>query len=390
MEKLSWKTERRKVSDLIPWDQNPRVMSKKQAEDLQRSVEKFDLVEIPAINTDQRVLAGHQRLMILKLLGRENEEIDVRVPNRKLTESEATEYNLRSNKNIGEWNWDLLANMEMPMLKEVGFTKEELGSLRFPMLNDEDDVPEVPKEPKSKLGDLYQLGKHRVMCGDSTDPNAVRKLMNEEKADMVFTDPPYGVNYVGGSTNKKQRTDSYFDTFSDFAKFLTNALTNALTNSKENSALYLWFASSRIREVLKAIDGGGWKDRNLIFWMKLKAHYGALGAQYKHRHEPMFFCVKGVPKFYGSSNENTVWEVEQPRVNDLHPTMKPVELCERAIRNSSKAEDIVLDLFLGSGSTLIACQKTGRKCYGMEIDPRYVDVIIQRWETATGEKAKKL
>jgi hypothetical protein len=204
---MNWQTEKRKINDLVPYKNNPRQMTEKQNEDLKKSLNKFDLVEIPAINKDNTILAGHQRLRIMQTLGRGDEEIDVRVPDRQLTEEEVQEYNIRSNKNTGEWNFDELANsFEVSDLLEWGFDEKEL-KIDLPV--EEDDVPEVQVEAVSKLGDLYQLGNHRLMCGDSTKIEDVEKLMDGQKADMVFTDPPYGMDLDTDYTKIMDRGKKY-------------------------------------------------------------------------------------------------------------------------------------------------------------------------------------
>lgn len=401
MEKLFWKTEKRKVIDLVPFEMNPRMMSVKQAEDLRKSIEKFNLAEIPAVNTDNRIVAGHQRLMTMKLLGRDQEEIDVRVPNRPLTDEEFQEYNLRSNKNVGEWNWDMLANIEMPMLKEAGFTKEELGGLRFPMLNDEDEVPELPKEPTAKLGDIFQLGNHRIMCGDSTKREDVEKLMNGGKADMVFTDPPYGVNYSERARQiVNQRKDGLTIqndnlNFDDLKSFVFLAFQNIKEFLKIGGVYYICSPQGgglgMMMMMMMMMKEAGIECRHSIIWKKDSPVFSMGRLDYDYQHEPILYGWIGTHKHYGRGKFKTsVWDIPKSRNSKLHPTMKPVELVENSIQNSSKAEDIVLDLFLGSGSTLIACQKTGRVCYGMEIDPLYVDVVVERWEKATGQKSQKI
>src|SRR3990167_10597760 len=229
---LTWHTEKRKINDLIPYEQNPRKMSEKQVYDLKKSLEKFDLVEIPVIDLDNKIVAGHQRLKIMQLLGRGEEMIDVRMPNRKLTDEEFREYLLRSNKNLGQWDWNLLVNFDELVLKDVGFTSEELD--KFLDLKedgfDADEEYQKIEEPKTKLGDLYQLGTHRLLCGDSTKEESYKILMGDEKAQMVFTDPPYNVGYdyrpFRGRKRDKSTTPPTFsdkktnEEFRDFIKII--------------------------------------------------------------------------------------------------------------------------------------------------------------------------
>jgi DNA modification methylase len=257
---------------------------------------------------------------------------------------------------------------------------------------DDDAVPDRPKKPKTKRGDLYLLGDHRLLCGDATDAADVERVMDGKKAALVMADPPYNVDYVGGSTNKKARSDAHKDKWTDdsYTMWLASTLKNTFALSDSKSALLIWFASAKMRMILDAYECAGWVSRTLIVWNKLKPHYGALGAQYKYRFELMWYCYKKgqSPRFYGATNECTVWDIEQPRVNDLHPTMKPVQLYERCIQNHTAKGEIVLEVFSGSGTTLIAAEKLNRKCYGLEIDPIYCDVIVERWENYTGRKAK--
>lgn len=250
----------------------------------------------------------------------------------------------------------------------------------------EDEPPEPPETPIAKLGDIWQLGRHRLMCGDSTDSETVEKLLDEKKADMAFTDPPYGVAYTGGlqfkdgyvEKNNRQMiknddVDIYSSVFPILAKYV-------------DGACYVWFADTKAKSLYESAEKYG-EIHALIIWVK-NGGYGALNANYKQKHEP---CLYWKPNgktlnFIGKTTETTVWEINKDGVNEFHPTQKPVSLAAKAIQNHS-AEN-VLDLFGGSGSTLIACEQLNRTCYMMELDPHYVDVIIARWETFTGEKAE--
>jgi DNA modification methylase len=255
------------------------------------------------------------------------------------------------------------------------------------LLTDEDDVPPVPVEPVSKLGDLYVLGDHRLLCGDSTVLADVERLMDGQKADMVFTDPPYGVDYDGGHAVKGVRREKLANDATP--EIYTRVLPVAFWASKPSAALYLWFSDSKSAAVTAAVTAAGYEIRNTLIWNKNLAQFGAIGAQYKSKHEPCLYCFKkGQPPFWqGPNNEVSVWDVSRGQKNEFHPTQKPVELAERAFGNSCPDAGAVLDLFGGSGSTLIAAEKTGRRCYIMELSPAYCDVICQRWEQATGKKA---
>ncbi len=394
MEKLIWHTEKRKIKELIPTEGNPRQMSEKGANDLRQSLKKFNLVEIPAINLDNRIISGHQRIDILRTEGRENEEIDVRVPNRKLSTAEHREYLLRANKNLGEWNYDLLVNFSEEELNMVGFESEELDKI-FQLDAGEDDFDaeaelEKIKEPKVKLGDLYQLGKHRLICGDSTKKEDVEKLMGGVLADMVFTDPPYNVNY-GISKNPRHKIPNLVSdnqTPEEWEKFNTFWLENVVANYKGGD-IYVWGASGPegMKQRLWMVEMGFhwsaticWKKQQLVL----------TPAKYQRMYEPCFYGWYLKSTYCGDRKQTEVWEIDRPLDSKEHPTMKPIALGIKAIKNSSKRSDIILDLFGGSGSTLISCEQTSRKCYMMEIDPKYCEVIINRWARLTGQEAKKI
>ena len=254
------------------------------------------------------------------------------------------------------------------------------------------------------LGEIWELGKHRLLCGDATDPETWQKLMAGEKAQAVITDPPYGINYVGGRAAQQKRIskrrrgtrveagDAYWDDLSpeQYRTLLTSSLKLAHQHSDDKAPLYLWFASSHLRSVLECMAGTGWEERNLIVWVKNNGA-GALFAQYKHWYEPCFYAFKQgkAPRWHGPTNERTVWEHDKPAVNDLHPTMKPLLLIERTIQNATQPGQLVVDAFLGSGTTIMAAERTGRRCYGFDLDARYCDVILQRWESFAGLPASQ-
>jgi DNA modification methylase len=276
----------------------------------------------------------------------------------------------------------------------TGFTGDEIDALTPQQvqegLTDEDETPDLPEEPKTKLGDIYILGNHRLMCGDSTSVDAVDKLMDGQKADMVFTDPPYGVAYEGGH-NQKKRKGIIADTLEgdDLTGLFYGALMAAIPNTKDGAAFYVWYASGKSIETYAALAKLPLKLRAVIQWYKVKSGLGAFMSQYIPNSEPCMYLYKDgcSPSWYGPTNEKTVWELKKESKNTYHPTQKPVELPERAINNSSKAGDEILDLFGGSGSTMIACEKINRHARLMELDPKYCDVIVKRWEDFTGKKA---
>jgi len=253
----------------------------------------------------------------------------------------------------------------------------------------EDEVPEPPEEPITKPGDLWILGRHRLLCGDSTDQTVVAKLMENQLADMIFTDPPYNVNYTGKTKDALTiKNDSMKD--DNFRHFLTLAFLNMAQASKAGAPIYVCHADSEGLSFRTAFKEAGWDLKQCIIWVK--QHFVMGRQDYQWQHEPILYGWKpgAAHKFYGDRKQTTVWQIDRPMANREHPTMKPIALCAQAIKNSSKSGDIVLDLFGGSGSTLIACEQLNRTCYMMEIDPKYCDVIVKRWENLTGQKAERV
>lgn len=255
---------------------------------------------------------------------------------------------------------------------------------------DEDAVPEHV-EPKTKPGDLYKLGNHRLLCGDSTSASDFDKLMSGEKAHLVFTDPPYGVDYQGGH-NQKKRTGIKNDALAgqDLTDLFGDSLALACAHSEEHSAFYIWYANGKAVETFSSFAKLPLKVRAVLCWYKVKSGLGAFMSQYIPNYEPCIYAFKEgcSPQWFGPSDEKTVWELKKESKNEFHPTQKPVELSQRAIKNSSKEGDIVLDMFGGSGATLIGAEITNRHCFMMELDPKYCDVIVARWEKYTGQKAE--
>jgi len=328
------------------------------------------------------VLAGNQRLRIHKERG--DKEVEVSVPERELTEEEIKKIGIISNRHSGEWDMDKLANEFEDVLAELGFD-DLLPEVELEVKEDDYEEPE-DLETTVVLGDVYQLGEHRLMCGDSTKIEDVEKLMDGQKADMVFTDPPYGVGYDGGAKKRKLLANDNIgtDIYGDSLPF-----TNMFTTDK--ASLYLWYADANVAAAAAAAAAAGWDITAQIIWVKNNAQFVS-SAHYHGKHEPCFYAHKKGKScaWYGGKNKVTVWDVDRSNKNEYHPTQKPVQLAVNAVSNSSIKDNIVLDLFGGSGSTLIACEQTNRKCYMMEIDPHYCQVIIDRWEKFTGNKAIKL
>jgi len=375
------------IVDIIFAEYNPRELTQIQHQDLKDSITRFGLVDPLIVNTHKErkniLVGGHQRLRIVKELGYK----DVPCVEVNLTPNKERELNVRLNKNTGQWDWDALANhFDVGELLEWGFSEDDLQFYDpepLPGLIDDDDVPEV-EEAVTQSGDMWLLGEHRVLCGDATKKEDVERLMDGQKADMVFTDPPYGVDYDGGmkKQNKLKNDNLGTEIYSLFMPYAVESL-------KDDGAFYVWYADATATATATA-DSGLVISAQII-WAKNHAQFMS-SAKYKGKHEPCFYAHKKgkTAKWYGENNEVTLWEYDRASKNEYHPTQKPIALSERANKNSSPKNGIVLDLFLGSGSTLIACEKTNRKCYGMEIDPHYCDVIVKRWEVYTGKQSERI
>ena len=384
----------KKINEISSAKYNPRKITDEAMGRLTKSLAEFGNIQPITWNVRTgNVVGGHQRLKVYKAMGKT--EVDVWAVD--LDEQKEKAANIALNKLSGEF--------DMPMLKDIleeidtgdldmeitGFGMDEIALMMedaHPEVT-EDEVPEVPVDAITKPGDLWLLGEHRVLCGDSTSDADVSRLMNGEKADMVFTDPPYGVNYDGGHATDKRREKLKND---NSTLIYDDSVPNMFKHSKDEAALYLWFAATKslqVLQVLQVLQANNYVIRSWLIWNKNQAQFGAIGAQYKQKHEPCLYCFKKgeSPYWNGPNNEVSVWDEKRSRINEFHPTQKPVELSGRALANSCPASGLVLDLFLGSGATLIGAEQTKRKCYGMEISPNYCDVIVKRWENLTGKKA---
>jgi DNA modification methylase len=389
------KIEQVKLDALIPYARNSRTHSDAQVAQIAASIKEFGFTNPVLIDETGSIIAGHGRVMAARKLAIAD------VPSIRLThltDAQKKAYVIADNKlalNAG-WDDEMLA-VELTDLKDMGFdldltgfSTDEIEALLAPTgtegLTDEDAVPEVPEAPVTVLGDVWLLGKHRVMCGDSTSIDAVEKLMAGQKADMVFTDPPYGVGYTGGLQNSAEglRGNSREMIKNDDIDLYEEAVTIASIIC--NGPVLMFYADTVPFGLYRGIENVGGDVVALLIWKK-KGGYGALGASYKANYEP---CVIWKPKgaklnFIGSTTETRIWEEDKEGVNKFHPTQKPVAIPKRAIGNHKAA--IVLDLFGGSGSTLIACEQLGRINRSMELDPKYCDVIVQRWQEFTGQTA---
>jgi len=393
---ITWTNERRKLSDLIPWEKNPRTIKNAQAERLVDSVETFGQVETLAIDPDNGVLNGHQRLSVLAGQYGMDYEVDVRVASRELTERERQQLTVYLHKGAaGEFDMGALLDWDInDDLINWGFSAEELN-IDFddePTTAGTDTEPQVSKADELKLqwgtelGQMWALGEHKIICGDCTDAATVARVMGGEKADMMFTDPPYGVDYSGGiqfhkdgtvETNNRERLAGDADPML-YSRFLPVVLPHV------DGPCYMWFADRAGKPVYDAVLDNKCEIHALLIWHKINATYAAMNAQYKQRHEPCLYFKpkKSTLRWCGPTNECTIWEIKRDGQNEFHPTQKPIELAERAMGNHDA--DLVVDFFLGSGSTLIAAQNKKRRCYGTELDAGYVAVILDRFHRHTG------
>ncbi len=374
----------KKIDDLIPYINNPRKNDGDAVDKVASSIKNFGFKVPIVIDSGNEIVAGHTRYKASQKLGLE--EVPCIVAD-DLNENQIKAFRIADNRvaQEAEWDWDLLS-LELSDIKEfdiqdLGFDIGEMPNFEEEKEVIEDIPPEPPENPISKLGDIWLLGRHRLMCGDSTT-NDVEKLMDGNKADMVFTDPPYGVSYTGGHNIKKREMIDNDELKGDSLTELFHlSLTNAHNVSKDYSAFYVWYATGKSIEVFESLKYLKLNIRAIIAWYKINSGLGAFMSQYIPNYEPCIYAHKigKSPQWFGKTDEKTVWELKRQSVNEYHPTQKPIELPSRAIKNSSKNDDIILDLFGGSGSTLIASEQLNRICYMMEIDEKYVDVIVNRY-----------
>ena len=385
------KIERMNIADLKPAQYNPRKdlqSGDPEYEQLKKSITAFGYVDPIIVNKRNNiVIGGHQRLKILTELG--NKAVDVSVVD--LDEKEEKALNVALNKISGEWDMPMLQDILFELntdgfdMESIGFSLEELQSFEFsePDMPPEDDfdaekaAAEIT-DPITKPGDIYLLGKHRLLCGDATKLADVQHLMDGKTADLVFTDPPYNVDYTGGTEEHlKIQNDKMAD--GDFYQFLLQAYENMFAAVKPGGAIYVFHADSEGLNFRKAMVEAGWLLKACLIWVKSSL---VLGRQdYQWQHEPILYGWKpGASHTWNSDRkQTTVWEFDKPSRNADHPTMKPVGIPAKAIENSSKKGSLVLDLFGGSGTTLIAAEQVGRVCYTVELEPKYADVIVRRY-----------
>jgi DNA modification methylase len=394
---FSDKVERWPLERLIPHARNARTHSEEQVAQIAGSIAEFGFVNPVLVGDDGVIVAGHGRVMAARKLGLSEAPVIVLS---HLTPTQRRALMIADNAiatNAG-WNDELLA-AELAALKDEAFDLDLLGfddaeldrllSMELEPDDDLDEAPEPPADPVSRASDLWICGEHRVLCGDATVLADVEKVLGGDLADMAFTDPPYNVNYAN-SPGKKQRSknrpilnDALGD---DFGVLLYDACVNILTVTK--GAVYICMSSSELDTLQKAFREAGGKWSTFVIWAKNTFTLGR--SDYQRQYEPILYGWKDGADHYwcGARDQGDVWFIDKPARNDLHPTMKPVVLVERAIRNSSKSRDIVLDPFGGSGTTLIAAERSGRRARLIELDPKYVDVIVQRWQQQTGQAAR--
>ena len=380
-----------KLKDIKPYEKNPRK-NDEAVKYVAESIKQFGFKVPIVIDKNNIIVAGHTRYKASKKLGLK--EVPCIVAD-DLTEEQIKAYRLADNKvaELAEWDFDLLGEeldgiLDIDMC-DFGFDFN-LEEEEKEVVEDDFEV-ELPEEPRTKLGDIYQLGNHRLMCGDSTSITDIEKLMDGNKANMVFTDPPYLMGFTGNvhadgskSFNSKHgaiKNDKM--SREDGDQFILDIFTNIKLFNK--GAYYVCFYRLGLDYIFRALDKLENQYKALIIWNK--GNHTLSNSDYMSKYEPIVYGWFDEHLFYGDRSNFDIWDIQRTQKNDLHPTMKPIPLCSKAIENSSKKGDIVLDLFGGSGSTLIACEQLGRTCYMNELDPKYVDVIINRWEQFTGRKA---
>lgn len=374
-----------KISAVKPYENNPRK-NNDAVEAVMESIKQCEYISPIVVDENMVVLAGHTRLKALKRL--KVKDVDV-IVKEGLTEEQKRKYRILDNKTNEFAEWDLeLLDIELDGLDFEGFDfgfdigdKEEAHEII------EDEVPEIDEEaePITKLGDIWRLGRHRLMCGDSTIPESVKKLCGGNLMDLLITDPPYNVDYTGKTKDALKIKNDKMDNDS-FREFLRDAFSAADEVMKNGAVFYIWHADLEGYNFRGACFDIGWKVRECLIWVKNSMVMGR--QDYHWQHEPCLYGWKeGTHLWASDRKQTTTLHFDRPTANKMHPTMKPVKLFDYQIKNNTREQDCVLDVFAGSGTTLIACEQNGRTAYVMELDPKYCDVIIKRWENLTGEKA---
>lgn len=414
--KLEWITQRRRVDDLLPYSKNPRTISKKQMNDLKKSLRKFNLVELPAIDLDGKIIAGHQRIHALQLLGRGQEDIEVRVPNRKLTQEEYEQYLITSNAVTGDWDFEKLKSFDLGLLLDIGFDQNDLAKFWDKDAEVTEGNFDVQKElskiktPTTLLGDLIILGNHRLICGDSTDENVLKRLFENDKASMIYSDPVYNIkiDYSGGISKRQNYGGAVNDnrSYAEYKEFLQKSIVNGLSVTSENAHVFYWCDQIYIGLVQELYRELGIANKRVAIWIK-NGHNPTPNVAFNKCYEPCVYGTRGKPYIAQSlTTLNEVMNKEVTAGNDMldeidvwlqkrlsgknyeHATSKPPQLHEKAILRCTKPGDIILDSFSGSASTLIAGEMLKRKVYAVELEPVFCDLAIRRFEKLTGIKAR--
>ena len=386
------------VDDLRLDPTNPRRISDAQLESLTHSIQRFGLVDPIIARRNGQVIGGHQRLIAARRLGHDI----VPVVYVELSDEQARLLGLALNRISGDWDNQLLARLlsdlqEAPDvdISLAGFEDDEIQKLlktidardrrhREETFDVAAAIDAAKRDPGVERGDMWQLGDHRIMCGDSADAGDVAGLMGGVSARLIVTDPPYGVEYAGSGRAKRKRIDNDH-LGADQASFWTEAFRHWPLNGDA----YVFSPSGPlISKLCASVVAAGIDHHQWLIWVKDRLVLGR--SHYHYRHEHIFYGWKGKSSWNGSRKQDSVWQETRPDASPEHPTIKPVPLCERGIENSSSENDVVVDPFLGSGTTLIAAERTGRRCYGMELDPHYCRVVIARWEAFSGQSAEKV
>ena len=378
----------RPIATLIPYARNARTHSDAQVAEIAASIRAFGFTNPVLVDGDNGIIAGHGRVLAARKLGMANVPV---IELAGMSDAEKRAYVIADNKLALKAGWDgeLLA-AEIGDLKDLGFdlalTGFDFAEIDALLAGEgprfADEAPPLPDRPVTRAGDVWTMGAHRLVCGDATDPEAVQAALAGGLADLVFTDPPYNVAYDKGKVRKAIAND---DLGGEFGAFLEKACRTLLSFTK--GAVYICMSSSELGVLKTAFEAAGGHWSTFVVWAKNAFTLGR--SDYQRQYEPILYgWVDGSEHYWcGARDQGDVWQIDKPRVNDLHPTMKPIALVERAIRNSSKGRDTILDPFAGSGTTLMAAEATGRRATLVELDPAYCDVIVRRWQEGTGRRA---
>lgn len=418
MKKLEWKTEIREVRELMPWKENPRTITKVALEKLKERITQRGFHSVIVIDKDNTILSGNQRKTALTQLG--IKKVNVLVPSRHLTKEEKTKIGLESNHNDGEWDFSALKSFDLKVLTDIGFDQMELAKFWDKDTEIKEDDFDVEKElkkikdPKTKLGDLITLGNHKVLCGDSTKQENLNRLLGSDKASMIYSDPVYNleIDYDGGIGGNQNYGGSVKDnrTFEEYKTFIRDSLECALAVSNPNTHVFYYCDQIYIGLIQDVYRSFGISNKRVCLWLKNNQN-PVPSVAFNKVYEPCVYGIRGKPylaesittlnevmnKELGTGNELIaqvdqfidIWTAKRVSSKDYeHATTKPITLHEKAIKRCTKPGEIILDSFLGSGSTLLAGEQLGRKVYGCELEPRFCDLIIKRYEALTGNKVK--